>query len=252
MFRTYEGIKQFKGDSKTVHDALVVESPLAILWNGVRFSITMQTPGNEVALAFGLLHAEGYLKGLQMHQVECLSQPNELGSIEEVNLICHQSANTPINHRTLLSVASCGICGQTQLNIPSDQALPNGELVIPTDAQWEQFQRAQNLFEQSGGSHAAALFDAEGKILNAFEDIGRHNAVDKCVGDLWMNNQLQDAQLLMVSGRISYEIIAKCFVAKIPSIAAVSAPSSMAVDFAKEWGIALWGFCREGRKTRYA
>jgi FdhD protein len=112
--------------------------------------------------------------------------------------------------------------------------------------------QAQPKFEQSGGLHAAALFDQTGKMICCFEDIGRHNAVDKCVGFYYLEKNPSQLGMVTVSGRISYEIIAKCFMAKIPVIAAVSAPSSLAVDFAKEWGIQLFAFCRENRFTQYA
>jgi FdhD protein len=107
-------------------------------------------------------------------------------------------------------------------------------------------------FELSGGSHAAGAFDKEGKMLVSREDIGRHNAVDKVVGHLLNSGKLKEAKYLLVSGRVSYEIVTKCFTAGIPILAAVSAPSSLAVDFAKELGITLYGFCRENRATRYS
>jgi FdhD protein len=110
----------------------------------------------------------------------------------------------------------------------------------------------QSAFEISGGSHAAAIFNRHFQLITVMEDIGRHNAVDKCIGSLLNKGRLSDARYLLVSGRVSYEIITKCFAAGIPVLAAVSAPSSLSVDFAKELGIRLYGFCREGRVTRYA
>jgi FdhD protein len=110
----------------------------------------------------------------------------------------------------------------------------------------------QRTFRQSGGSHAAAAFTIDGEILSLHEDIGRHNAVDKVVGDLLLKQKLKEAKCLIVSGRISYEIVSKCFVAGIPFLAAVSAPSSLAVDFSKELGITLMAFCREGDLTVYS
>ena len=107
-------------------------------------------------------------------------------------------------------------------------------------------------FNQSGGAHAAAAFDIKGKYLCSLEDIGRHNAVDKVVGYLIKNDQLDSAKIITVSGRISYEIVIKCIKAGIPFLAAVSAPSSLAVDFAKELGITLLAFCRDERATVYS
>ena len=111
---------------------------------------------------------------------------------------------------------------------------------------------AQHTFHKSGGSHAAAAFTNNGELLSIREDIGRHNAVDKVIGHLINNNSLKGAKCLTVSGRISYEIISKAFAAKIPILAAVSAPSTLAVDFAKELGITLLGFCRENKATCYS
>jgi FdhD protein len=107
-------------------------------------------------------------------------------------------------------------------------------------------------FKQSGGTHAAAAFSIEGSLLCTMEDIGRHNAVDKVVGKLITLKRFDQAKIMTVSGRISYEIVIKCFKAKIPFLAAVSAPSSLAVDYAKELGITLFAFCRDKRATCYS
>jgi FdhD protein len=115
-----------------------------------------------------------------------------------------------------------------------------------------QLREVQTLFEETGGCHAAGVFNREGQLIFASEDIGRHNAVDKVIGHLLLNNQLRSAKYIVVSGRVSYEIVAKCFAAGIPNLAAVSSPSSLAVDYAKELGISLYAFCRENRITQYA
>jgi FdhD protein len=111
---------------------------------------------------------------------------------------------------------------------------------------------SQVAFRQSGGTHAAAAFTFQGEMLCSMEDIGRHNAVDKVIGDLILSGRLNQASCLTVSGRVSYEIVIKCFKARIPFLAAVSAPSSLAVDYAKELGITLFAFCREKRATCYS
>jgi formate dehydrogenase accessory protein FdhD len=115
-----------------------------------------------------------------------------------------------------------------------------------------QLREVQTLFEETGGCHAAGVFNREGQLIFASEDIGRHNAVDKVIGHLLLNNQLRLAKYIVVSGRVSYEIVAKCFAAGIPNLAAVSSPSSLAVDYAKELGLSLFAFCRENRVTQYA
>ena len=109
----------------------------------------------------------------------------------------------------------------------------------------------QKTFKKTGGSHAAAIFNKKNKLLTIKEDIGRHNAVDKVIGNLLLTSNLKEANYLLVSGRVSYEIVSKAFIAKIPVIIAVSACSSLAVDFAKEFGICLIGFTREHKMTIY-
>jgi len=113
-------------------------------------------------------------------------------------------------------------------------------------------QNLQNLFAKTGGCHAAAAYDISGELLCCIEDIGRHNAVDKVIGQLLLNHKMHLAKVMTVSSRVSYEIILKCYAAAIPVLIAVSAPSSLAVDMAKEFGMSLYAFCREGRFTRYA
>src|SRR5690606_7098228 len=117
---------------------------------------------------------------------------------------------------------------------------------------FEQMREKQTLFNQTGGCHGAAIFNGDSELLALREDIGRHNAVDKSIGAILQKGNLSNAAILLVSGRLSYEIVSKCFMAGIPQLAAVSAPSSLAVDFAKELGLELFAFCRDGRATRYA
>jgi len=155
-----------------------------------------------------------------------------------------------------LSVSSCGICGKTEL---SDLAFigktidDNNKIDIGLiHSLFNKMNNFQYDFRESGGTHAAAAFTLNGKLLCAMEDIGRHNAVDKILGKLINNQELNDAKIMTVSGRISYEIIIKCFKARIPFLAAVSAPSSLAVDYAKELGITLFAFCRDQRATCYS
>ncbi|HRP61390.1 MAG TPA: formate dehydrogenase accessory sulfurtransferase FdhD, partial [Vicingus sp.] len=157
--------------------------------------------------------------------------------------------------RNIVSVSSCGICGKSELEKPTDTKLTNQQNLFTPQQLFNMFEKmnsAQDSFIQSGGSHACAVFDKEGKMLSIKEDVGRHNAVDKVIGNLINQNNLSNAKCLLVSGRISYEIVNKCFAAKIPILAAVSAPSSLAVDMAQEMGLTLIGFSRNNRFTVYA
>jgi FdhD protein len=161
-----------------------------------------------------------------------------------------------LNKRTLLSVSSCGICGKKQLeDIKVNGNTIEQKISFSSENLLNMFaplQQHQETFKKTGGSHAAGIFNHHFKLLTIREDIGRHNAVDKCVGSLLQKQLLKSGMYLLVSGRVSYEIVSKAFLAKIPVIVAVSACSSMAVDFAKEFGICLIGFTRENKMTVYA
>lgn len=252
MHLSYQGIKQEKGDFVEVHDELVIESPFSISINDEPWTVTMQTPGQERELAAGLLFTEGITKKKEPSELEWQWQREEGSGVCSLNVFIANREDAVSNRRSLMSIASCGICGKTSFELPHGNVLPQQKGEFDFSVLWQAFQSHQALFARSGGSHAAAIANDANEIVTSFEDIGRHNAVDKCIGDLWLKGKLREAKILLVSGRISYEIIAKCFMAAIPAIAAVSAPSTMAVDFAKEWGIELWGFCREGRQTKYA
>jgi len=155
----------------------------------------------------------------------------------------------------LLSVSSCGICGKRELGDLSVKGtkLTNVDFSVELiESMLESMHSKQRSFSKSGGSHAAAAFDSLGRIISSKEDIGRHNAVDKVVGSLIRKSKLDKAIFISVSGRVSYEIITKAFRAKIPVLIAVSAPSSLAIDFAKELGVTVFAFCRNGKSTRYS
>ena len=256
--REYQGRKYTAMEIVDTLDYLTVEEALKIKVNDVVFTITMRSPGDDLALIRGLLHNEGVLKR-KTYSPEILFSKDKSNAQETVaNVIVNESELNELytNSRSLLSVSSCGICGKTELEeintkdfIPMENELVDAEIISGLFDKMNTFQKS---FHQSGGTHAAAAFTKEGKIICSFEDIGRHNAVDKVVGNLLLENEINTAKCLTVSGRISYEIIVKCFKARIPIIAAVSAPSSLAVDFAKELGISLFAFCREGRITCYS
>ena len=257
--RKYEGIKTDGEKVVRVTDHLAVEHPLSISVNAEPFTLTMHTPGHEEDLIRGLLFSEGVYKKREGKLHILITDTSDEDYISRVNVHIAEGDfdKSQINKRNLLSVASCGICGRTELQDfrlegigALRQAQGPGEMELME--MFECLRGGQVGFELSGGSHAAGAFDKDGKMLVSREDIGRHNAVDKVVGHLLNTGKLKEAKYLLVSGRVSYEIVTKCFTAGIPILAAVSAPSSLAVDFAKELGITLYGFCRENRATRYS
>jgi FdhD protein len=251
----YQGKKIIDGSSLLVNDKLTVEQALQIKINGKPFSITMRTPGDDTELIRGLLYSEDIYRSSDPLNIECLE--NKEKSITEAEITVDEDLlkSGYSNSRSFLSASSCGICGKTELDDIDTSCQVADKNQIDLNALLKMFARmkeAQETFHQSGGSHAAAAFTNTGDLLSIREDIGRHNAVDKVIGHLLDNENLNKAKCLTVSGRISYEIIAKAFAAKIPILAAVSAPSSLAVDFAKELGITLLGFCRENKATCYS
>jgi FdhD protein len=256
--RKYQGKKFEKDSVRSIEDALTLEEALQVNINGVPFTISMRTPGDDEALVRGLLHSEGVLTDVgYLPRMETIEEHDNKGvTLVDVTIPPTKLGKDFANSRSLLSVSSCGICGKTELEDLSSAgaAIKDGlTLDIGTlHTLFDQMNAHQSDFQQSGGTHAAAAFSLEGTLLAVMEDIGRHNAVDKVVGKLIASKQLDQAKIITVSGRISYEIVVKCFKARIPYLAAVSAPSSLAVDFAKELGITLFAFCRGERVTCYS
>ncbi len=252
----YDGICFMSDGNKHVIDALTVEHPLSVSINDEPFTLTMQTPGHEFDLVRGLLFTEGVYKKKSGQLIIDVKEESETGFISKVNVVIPESDldKSQLNKRNLLSVASCGICGKTELTFPDTAEIKSTAQLNMSfiSDMFHTMSAAQTAFMQSGGCHAAATFDREHEMLTIKEDIGRHNAVDKVIGHLLNNSELKNATYLLVSGRVSYEIVSKAFMAGIPFLMAVSAPSSLAVDFAKELGITLLGFCREDRATVYS
>ena len=249
--------QQIKGTiSQKVNELLVVEAGLQININKEPYTVVMRTPGNDFELIRGLLYAEDIYKNSDALSLEVVDEKENGFSIINASISKNKLGKGYLNKRTLLSVSSCGICGKQKLedlelsgdSLSSTISLNTKDLQQLFAAMHEQ----QFVFDKTGGSHAASIFDMNKNLLIVREDIGRHNAVDKAVGALLNQQQLQNAAILLVSGRVSYEIISKAFIAKIPIIAAVSACSSLAVDFAKEFGIQLIGFSRLDNATIYA
>jgi FdhD protein len=256
LTRTYHGLKIHGQKADQVNDELTLEQPLSVVINGSTFTLTMQTPGHEEQLVRGLLFSEGVYKDRKSSYVITEKIISDDGYISELHLSIPEDKldQSQLNKRSLLSVASCGICGKTELDLPIgkiDTESVNLDLSL-IDLMFQAMAQKQSAFISSGGCHASSAFSVDFQMLSLMEDIGRHNAVDKVIGDLLMHQALDKARFLLVSGRVSYEIVVKCFTAGIPFLLAVSAPSTLAVDFAKELGITLLGFCRENRATVYS
>lgn len=252
----YEGLQFNNGDAQKVNDGLVVEAALQININNKPYTVVMRTPGNDFELIRGLLYAEDIYKSVEDLNFEIIEKKENGFSIINVEIPKERLGKGFLSKRTLLSVSSCGICGKQKIEDISFK----GKKLIRKESidvsmlkqMFDAMKQQQETFEITGGSHAAALFDSHYQMLTIKEDIGRHNAVDKAIGSLLNQNNLKETTCMLVSGRVSYEIISKAFIAKIPVVVAVSACSSLAVDFAKEFGICLMGFSRGKRATRYA
>ncbi|RPD93064.1 formate dehydrogenase accessory sulfurtransferase FdhD [Aureibaculum marinum] len=251
----YEAYKALENDLKKISDTLVIEAPLQININSEAYTVVMRTPGNDYELIRGLLFAEDIYKKPQNFDYEILEASTNGFSIINVSIPKNNLGNGYLNKRTLLSVSSCGICGKQKIDdIKVTGNKMRDEITIkPSQLQrlFFEMKQKQVLFKKTGGSHAAAIFNKEHQLLTVKEDIGRHNAVDKSIGNLLTNNKIKAASILIVSGRVSYEIISKAFIANIPVVASVSASSSLAIDFAKEFGMKLISFCRDKKATYY-
>lgn len=252
----YNG-KFYNGEEfSKVEDPISIEVALSIAVNEIPFTVTMQTPGNETDLARGLLFTETiFVDQNYKPQIEVKSK-NSKGDITSVNVLIPSELIIKdfAGARNVISSSSCGICGKTSLDPDADQHIDNNEKLnaelVPR--MFEQVNEGQQNFQKSGGTHAAGAFTIDGILLTLQEDIGRHNAVDKVIGYLINNNLLNKAKCITVSGRISYEIVSKIKCAGIPFLAAVSAPSTLAIDNAQEAGISLMAFCRNNKFTIYS
>jgi FdhD protein len=255
---TYAGLKYVKGEFSKVDDILTVEEAIQISINDDPYTVTMRTPGKDRELVRGLLFSEDIYKRTDEPFRMSAMDINERGEVTAVNVVIEPKdlGKGYIPTRNILSVSSCGICGKRELDdiAVEGEALENAHQLDPSliKDMLGQMRQKQTAFDQSGGCHAAAAFTIEGQLLNIQEDIGRHNAVDKVIGSLVLNDQLQEAKCLLVSGRISYEIVTKAFVAGFPYLASVSAPSTLSVDYAEQLGITLLSFCRDDKATCYA
>ncbi|WP_326784586.1 formate dehydrogenase accessory sulfurtransferase FdhD [Streptomyces sp. NBC_00151] len=251
-------------------DTLVAEEPLEIRLNGKPLAITMRTPGDDFALAAGFLVSEGVLgRADELQNIVYCAGATEDGS-NTYNVVDVRTAPGVVVpditlERNVYTTSSCGLCGKASLDAvrttarwtiddtaggttPPVRLEPDLLASLP-----DRLRAAQRVFDRTGGLHAAALFTEDGELVDIREDVGRHNAVDKLVGRALQNGTLPLTRtVLLVSGRASFELAQKAVMAGIPVLAAVSAPSSLAVDLAAETGLTLIGFLRGADMNVYA
>lgn len=246
-----------------VDDQVAVEEPLEIRLGyksasgrtATSLSITMRTPGNDAELAVGFLYSESIVtRAADIQHVEhCGPAAPDTGNhnIVRVDLASHVAVDLGRLQRHFYTTSSCGVCGKSSLEalrITGAARLPDGTVAFAKDVLTKMpdaLRDRQQAFDQTGGLHAAAAFNSKGEILVVHEDVGRHNAVDKVIGTLLMQNRLPADKLgLLVSGRASFELMQKALVAGMPLLAAVGAPSSLAVQLANEFNVSLVGFLR--------
>jgi FdhD protein len=242
-------------------DYLAVEEPLEIRLGGINLTVTMRTPGDDEELVAGFLFSEGIITSADDLDVIAryrgpTDDPDD-ANVMNVLLKGDMRVARDRLRRNFVSSSSCGLCGKATIEAIRVTLPPvQSDLVISVDRLnrlGAAMHDAQSTFEKTGGLHAAGLFDADGRLIVLREDIGRHNAVDKVIGHRVLARAVPlDRCVLMVSGRVSFEIMQKALTARIPVIAAVSAPSSMAVEMALAADMTLIGFARNGGFNLYA
>ncbi len=232
-------------------DAVVVEEPLEIRVGEKPVSVTLRTPGDDFDLAAGFLFTEAILR-----RADDIASIRHWGSPNVVRVALEAEVHVDLQRleRHFYSTSSCGVCGNASIGalrintvpIESEVQVPAALLLSLPDSLREK----QSVFESTGAIHGAAAFTRDGALLRVREDIGRHNAVDKVIGSLFLEGT--SAEILVVSGRTSFEIVQKCVMARIPILVAVGAPSSLAIELAAEFGLTLLGFVRDRRCNVYA
>lgn len=241
-------------------DQLATEEPLEIRLTLPQqtIAVTMRTPGEDFDLAAGFLYSEGVIKNREDIAKISYCIDREIDGKQQQNIV-NVTLNSELNpnlktlERHFFTTSACGVCGKVSiesLQIKGFSAIPLG-LEVSTEIIYslpDKLNTAQRIFKSTGGLHAVGLFDTQGKLLKLREDVGRHNALDKLIGSEFLAGQLPlNNFIVMVSGRSSFEILQKCITVGVPIVCAVSAPSSLAVEIAKEFNITLVGFLR-GRK----
>ncbi|MHA3834915.1 formate dehydrogenase accessory sulfurtransferase FdhD [Terrabacter sp. AAH1] len=255
--------------TSTRPDTLTVEEPLELRVNGTPLTVTMRTPGHDIELVHGFLMAEGLIRSVEdialARYCEGAVVSGESGfdentyNVIDVTLAAGVAAPDASATRAFFTNSSCGVCGkasieqlraQSAFDVRSDPVELAAKVVVELP---DALRREQRSFDKTGGLHAAGLATADGELLVVREDVGRHNAVDKVVGWALQNGRVPGTGcVLVVSGRASFELVQKAIMAGIPALAAVSAPSSLAVECADDAGMTLLGFVRDARLNVYA
>lgn len=238
------------GAAVELADVTATEEPLEIRVEGRSVAVVMRTPGHDEELAAGFLVSEGVVQHARdiLEVSQCPSIGNKHGNVVDV-LLGGAVVNWDSLTRHVFSASSCGLCGKTSIESVFQRfpAVEAGWQVTPAliASLPDKLRAAQETFSKTGGLHASGLFDLDGNLIVLREDVGRHNALDKILGHALMNGMLPlERHILLVSGRVSFEIIQKALAGGIALVAAISAPSSLAVDFAQEAGQTLVGFLR--------
>jgi FdhD protein len=253
-----------RGDARSERsDALATEEPLEIRAQGPgqdaeRVAVTMRTPGGDFELAAGFLFTEGLVHPDDVRRVAyCDDLDDEEQRYNVVTVTLAGPFDAERLSRNFYATSSCGVCGKASLDdiaVRCDVVAPgftvSADVLVSLP---ERLRGAQRVFDRTGGLHAAGLFDGDGSVLSVREDVGRHNAVDKVIGEQLLAGRVPlGERVLQVSGRASFEIVQKAAVAGIPVVSAVSAPSSLAVDAGDRLGVTVVGFVRDGRCNVYS
>jgi len=252
------------GAGRERRDRLAGEEPLEIRAAGprqeaVRVAVTMRTPGNDFELAAGFLHSEGLLRSpAELAEIKYCTDI-ELGeqAYNVVTVHLRRPFEAELVQRNFGVTSACGVCGKASIDSieVASEPLPEGPVVHATTIAElpERLRAAQRTFDRTGGLHATGLFTADGELVLVREDVGRHNALDKAIGNRLLAGETPlGGTVALVSGRASFELVQKAAVAGIPMLCAVGAPSSLAVDAARRLGLTLVGFLRDGRFNVYA
>jgi len=255
-------VRQYKnGHWQDNRDALTVEEPFEIVvLEGSReqtIAVTMRTPGNDSELALGFLLSEGLIRVPENVHSITENVENRVNVVVDAETFSRVESSEGLHRRSFVN-SSCGVCGRTSMEWLKEKRFQRIEEKFTISGEWllklpEKLRAGQAVFGSTGGLHAAAIIDRGGDCIVVREDVGRHNAVDKVLGWLFQHDVWPaSSHVMMVSGRLSYEIVQKALSAGLPIVAAVSAPSNLAVKIGHEWGMTLVGFLRKDRFNVYS